>query len=324
MTDFKSQLKSFKEIVDTKLEQAASLLDNTNLKEPYLYFVDNGGKRIRPILTLLAAEINNADKESALSNAVAIELLHNFTLIHDDIMDSSTLRRGRPTIHKKWDEATAVLLGDMIIGMAYKYLDGNLNVHKAFSKALYDVCFGQAMDIKFNSITSVDDQDYFKMINNKTSSLLIASTSIGAYLGEDLNTASILNSYAEYLGLAFQLKDDLLDLTAQEAELGKTIGQDIVEGKKTFMILKTKERVDADGTKDEKELLNRFYSDNGLPIQFVPTMRQIMDKYEVLLDTEKVIMEYSNKSLQELEKINLSDSKRMLVWLTEYLLIRNH
>lgn len=311
------------EAIDFELHKATDLIAKTELDIPYNYFVKNGGKRLRPKLTILAASAVGVPIEDSLRNAIAIELLHNFTLIHDDIMDASEMRRGKQTIHIKWDTPTAVLLGDMIMGMAYRYLKGNEKVHSAFSKALFDVCYGQALDIKFNKDQNVSVHDYFEMISNKTSSLLVASVEIGSRLGHDEHTSILLAKYAENLGLAFQLKDDLLDLTADSAELGKTIGQDIIEGKKTYMILRTKELVHSTGNKYGIELINEFYLQNGLPKSKITEITNLMYELGVIKDTKTRIEDFTKHALENLESIHNSDTKDCLIWLTNYLLERN-
>lgn len=311
------------EAIDFELHKATDPIAKTELDIPYNYFVKNGGKRLRPKLTILAAAAVGVSIEDSLRNAIAIELLHNFTLIHDDIMDASEMRRGRKTIHIKWDTPTAVLLGDMIMGMAYRYLKGNEKVHSAFSKALFDVCYGQALDIKFNKDQSVSVHDYFEMISNKTSSLLVASVEIGSRLGHDDHTSISLAKYAENLGLAFQLKDDLLDLTADSAELGKTIGQDIIEGKKTYMILRTKELVHSTGNRHGIDLINEFYIQNGLPKSKISEITHLMYELGVIKDTKTRIEDFTKHALENLESIPNNDTKNCLIWLTNYLLERN-
>jgi len=319
----KHYLDEIGEAIDLELNNATDLISKTELDIPYTYFLKNGGKRLRPKLTILAASAVGIPIEKSLSNAIAIELLHNFTLIHDDIMDASEMRRGKNTIHVKWDTPTAVLLGDMIMGMAYKYLKGNEKIQTAFSKALFDVCYGQALDIKFNKDQSVSVFDYFEMISNKTSSLLVASVEIGSRIGHNDHTSILLAKYAENLGLAFQLKDDLLDLTANSAELGKTIGQDIIEGKKTYMILRTKELVHSTGHRKGIELINEFYLQNGLPKESIAVISNLMHELGVIKDTIKRIEDFTNHSLENLEGIPNSDTKDCLIWLTNYLLDRN-
>lgn len=213
------------------------------LREPIHYFLDSPGKKIRPLLTLLCCDALGGDIQKALPAAIAVELLHDFTLVHDDIMDRDDLRRGRQTIHVKWDESTAILAGDALIGLAYQklmkspaHLLNRLNL--LFSEAIVRVCEGQALDKEFEDRESVSLEEYEKMIGLKTAWLLKVSCQLGAVIGG--GTEKQIAALAEFgfsLGMGFQVQDDLLDFTADQGQLGKKVGSDYRMHKKTFVTL---------------------------------------------------------------------------------------
>ncbi len=213
------------------------------LKEPIRYFLDSPGKKIRPLLTLLCCEALGGNVQQALPAAIAVELLHDFTLVHDDIMDQDDLRRGRPTIHVKWDESTAILTGDALIGLAYQKLmespDRMLNrLNLLFSEAIVRVCEGQALDKEFEERESASLKEYEKMIGLKTAWLLKVSCQLGAVIGEGTEAqVAEMAKFGYSLGLGFQIQDDLLDFAADQGRLGKKVGSDYRMHKKTFVTL---------------------------------------------------------------------------------------
>jgi geranylgeranyl diphosphate synthase type II len=278
-----------------------------------------GGKRIRPVLAMICAGAVGGNPETALNAGIASEILHNFTLVHDDIMDESPMRRNRETIHKKWNEPIAILTGDLMVGYAFRLLptksESNYSdeIIRTFSDGLIEVCEGQAFDMQFNERKDVTIDEYLLMITKKTARLLETSAVIGGYCGNaNQEQIIILRNYANAIGLAFQLQDDLLDLTAEEAELGKKIGQDIFEGKKTYMLLKALELV-----KDEKDilLLNKFISENGLDYSYVPAIKELFNRIGVLEDAQKKIDFYFNKALKEIEQLPKNKYSDMLIWM---------
>ncbi len=218
------------------------------LKAPILYFLETPGKKIRPLLTLLTSELVGGNQEDALPGAVAIELFHDFTLIHDDIMDRDELRRGRPTIHVKWDDSTAILVGDLLVGLSFRELlksplPRRAAVMEIFSETLIKVCEGQALDKEFESRSRVGLDEYLEMIGKKTAWLIKTSCEIGAILG-GANSQEIhaLGDFGYQIGIGFQIQDDLLDIIAEEEKLGKRVGSDFRMDKKTYVTLKYQER----------------------------------------------------------------------------------
>lgn len=213
------------------------------LYAPIKYTMDIGGKRIRPILMLLAYNLYKDDIDSILPNAAGLEIYHNFTLLHDDLMDKADMRRGKATVHKKWDANTAILSGDAMLILAYKLMAQNKNEHfsdvlDSFNEATLGVCEGQQYDMDFENRTDVTVEEYMEMIRLKTSLLLAYALKIGAQLaGAPVEDTEHLYKFGEKIGLAFQLQDDLLDVYGDPAIFGKKIGGDIVCNKKTFMLI---------------------------------------------------------------------------------------
>jgi len=272
-----------KSLIDYKVD----FLPNS-MAHPYKYFIENGGKRVRPLLsiltTLLTNSSTNTDYKTYIDLANSIELMHTFTLLHDDIMDDSPLRRGKPTVHIKWNNSTAILLGDMMIGVAYKKLSKYSHL-KQFNKiltvyndALIIVCQGQALDIDYNYRNDIYENDYMDMIDKKTANLLKAAIQIGA-LASNTNSDNyqILSDFATNLGLAFQIQDDYLDLFAKGKDFGKSIGQDLVEGKKTLMIIKLNEIAEG----NDKSIIDDFYKKNGCNQDGIQELINLILKYDI-------------------------------------------
>ncbi len=220
------------------------------LYEPIRYALDNGGKRLRPLLLLMACNVFEEDVTSAMPGAAAVEVFHNFTLLHDDIMDNSSVRRGKPTVHRKWGENSAILSGDAMMIYAYKLLEGLPaevlpKVFRIFNDTSLKVCEGQQYDMDFELLEQVSMDEYIKMISLKTAVLLAGALAIGAVMGgaSDKDTAS-LYTFGMELGLAFQIQDDLLDCYGTQEAFGKPVGGDILEGKKTYLITSAMEKAD--------------------------------------------------------------------------------
>ncbi len=218
------------------------------LYEPARYVLAGGGKRLRPVLLLLAARACGASTADALPAALAVEVFHNFTLVHDDIMDGADTRRARPTVHRRWNEPVAILSGDLMLGEAYRLLAqtprGDLRgLLACFSTMVEKLCEGQTLDMDFETRADVSVEAYQDMIARKTGALVEACLELGGRIGgADGETLEALRSIGYHIGQAFQMQDDLLDLVADDAAWGKPIGGDLVEGKKTFLLLRAIER----------------------------------------------------------------------------------
>lgn len=318
MTNFNTIFNQYQKLINDKLIEIANLSSPKSMREPFLYLIENGGKRLRPILTMLSCGAVGGNPISALNSGVSLEILHNFTLVHDDIMDSAPLRRGRDTVHIKWDNSTAILVGDLMIGYALKLLSNdNLLVNKTkilelFADALVIVCEGQALDMDYNSNKEVSVSEYIEMIQKKTTNLIRASVLMGAHCGDANNEQiEILNEFAINLGLAFQIQDDYLDLTSQVS--GKVIGQDLIEGKKTYMIIRAKEIA---FEPEDIELINLFYKNNGVKLEQIPEMLNLLQKLSILDEAKNLFYSYYENaeiSLNKLEKNNYT------IYLTEIL-----
>jgi len=245
--EFKNNLLDLRRQIDEYLLKSAGASYPASLYQPINYFLEFGGKRLRPLLTLLSCKAVGADYRLALPAACAIELLHNFTLVHDDIMDQDSLRRGHPTVHTKWSESVAILTGDGLIGLAYRALMNTpaetlQQVTKIFTEGVIRVCEGQAIDKDFEERQQVSVEEYFDMIQKKTGELIAVSTEIGGIVGQGASAqVKALREFGEAIGRAFQIQDDLLDIVSSEEVLGKDLGSDLAQGKKTYIIIKLKE-----------------------------------------------------------------------------------
>lgn len=240
MQTFETRMQYYRDLVQDRLKQVVTRKQPRSFYEPVEYIMESEGKRIRPILLLLACKAVGGDESQALDASIAVEILHNFTLVHDDIMDQDDLRRGRPTVHKKWDEATAILVGDGLVGLAYQHLlkcksDRIQQIAAIFTQGIIELCEGQALDKEFESRLDIDVDEYLVMIEKKTAQLLMVATEIGAVIGGGTAEQQyLLREFARELGNAFQIQDDLLDM---ELTSRKTFGSDIKQKKRTFLFI---------------------------------------------------------------------------------------
>ena len=242
--------------------------DPNSLYEPANYLMGLGGKRIRPLLSLYGFYLFNEEVTPCLPLAHAVEVFHNFTLMHDDIMDEAPLRRGKETAHIRYGRDTAILSGDMMLVQAYKNLSGlgstAAPIIEDFNTMAEDVCRGQQMDMEFEERTGVQESEYIEMIRLKTAVLLGFSLKSGAVLaGSEVEDAELLYAFANHVGIAFQIKDDLLDAFGEQAAVGKQIGGDIIEGKKTILYIKAQEL----GNEKDKDQLHKWFLDSEMDTQ---------------------------------------------------------
>ena len=326
MENSKLLFNRYLDLIEQRIKELTPETEPRELYEPFAYIMQKGGKRIRPILTMACCGAVGGEAKKALNAGVAVEILHNFTLAHDDIMDKSPTRRNRPTIHTKWDEPTAILTGDAMVGLAYQALNSVeteilSEITGAFSQALVDVCEGQAYDMKYNNVKSVTIGEYLTMIEKKTARLLAGAAKIGGYVGgAEEKQLEALENYALNLGLAFQIQDDLLDLVADEKELGKTIGNDIVEGKKTYLIIKALEKAESE---QQKNLLKQFIDNNGLSADYVQKMKDMFRELDVFDEAERNISEYFERAKKSLTKLPKNENVELLEWMLNKLNKRN-
>jgi geranylgeranyl diphosphate synthase type II len=309
-------VKTFQEIVSSEIANLKFENEPLELYEPVRYAMESGGKRIRPVLVLAACSLFTDDIKAAIPAASAFEVFHNFTLLHDDIMDNSPIRRNRPTVHKKWDANTAILSGDAMMIHAYKLL-AKSNVQllpsllQLFNQTAAEVCEGQQYDMNFEARESVSEDEYLKMIKLKTSVLIAACLKAGAIAGEaDERNADALYNFGLNIGLAFQLQDDLLDVYADTNEFGKQRGNDIITGKKTFLLIKALESA----SKDTKEELNAtLISKNISDDEKIKRVIAIYNSLNIKEITEAKIKELYQTALQAIETITVADEKKAML-----------
>jgi geranylgeranyl diphosphate synthase type II len=312
-----------KAIADTKYTS-----EPAELYEPISYLMQLGGKRMRPVLVLISTELFGGDVLKALDAAIGIELFHNFTLMHDDIMDKAPLRRGNPTVHVKWNESAAILSGDVMFVEAYKLMikveDSILRkVLDIFSDTASGVCQGQQADMNFEKRDNVGLEEYIEMIRLKTAVLLAGSMQIGALIGgAEQEQADLLYEFGENLGLAFQLQDDILDVYGDPEKFGKQVGGDILADKKTFLLIKARELAIGETALELDKWLN---NSDVLPENKVKAITSIYNSIGVRKLAEAEMENYVLKALNALDKIAVDNSrKELLRGFAEHLLIREH
>ena len=298
-----------------------------SLYEPIIYILKLGGKRLRPVLTLMTAEIFGADYKQALDAALAVEVFHNFSLVHDDIMDDAPLRRGKQTVHEKWDLNTGILSGDAMLIQAYQLFETYENdtfrgLAQIFSKTALEVCEGQQYDVDFEVRHDVTEAEYLKMIEYKTAVLVGAAMKMGALVAKASNDdAEKIYEFGCLLGIAFQLQDDYLDAFGDPETFGKQVGGDIIENKKTFLYLKAIENVS--GT--EKEKLKALFTDgiktdNVAKIEFV---KDVFVSSGAAKLTQDAIKNYTQMAFETLENLSVSnENKQVLIDFGESLMYR--
>lgn len=294
------------------------------LYEPIEYILNLGGKRIRPMLAVLASQIFNGNKEDVIPAALALEVFHNFTLLHDDVMDKADMRRGHPTVHTKWNENTAILSGDQMMIEAYKQLallpDDKLpQVLRWFNEMATAICEGQQYDIDFESSTTVAISDYLMMIEKKTALLLAYSLRIGAYIaGASEQEQEALFQYGRHIGIAFQIQDDVLDVYGDPSNFGKAIGGDICCNKKTFLLLTALDIADAES---KASLLQWLITSNNNTekIQAVTALYTQLGVREI---GEAVMEDHTAEALAQLELLPQNDYTNQLRVLAEKLATR--
>ena len=298
------------------LEGYMAFNEPKNLYQPIEYILKLGGKRMRPTLTLLSTEIFGSNFKNSLNAALAIELFHNFSLIHDDIMDDAPLRRGSQTVHEKWDLNTGILSGDAMLILAYELFENyepNIfqELAKLFSKTALEVCEGQQYDIDFETRDDVTLKEYLKMIEYKTAVLIGSAMKMGAIVaGASSEDQDKIYEFGKNLGIAFQIQDDYLDAFGDPETFGKQIGGDIIENKKTFLYLRAMAFCDA----DEMMQLEHLYSIYPEDIEDkVSTVKQVFMSTGSAEATKMEIEIYTIKAFSVLSTINISEDKKTLL-----------
>jgi len=296
-----------------------------SLYEPSRYVVEGGGKRIRPFLVLTSAKAVGGSFNQVYNAALAVELLHNFTLVHDDIMDNSSMRRGRPTLHIKYDNNIAILAGDILVTLSYERLledckENAVDILKTFTNGIIEVCEGQSLDKEFETRNDVTLKEYKIMIYKKTASLAEMCCSIGAKIvGANNEYVKAAENFGKYLGMAFQIQDDLLDIIGEEDKFGKKIGSDLIEGKKTFLFIKALEKAKG----KEKKLLLNLIKNKGIKPEEVNDYKNIYYSLNVIDDAQKEIVNYTRLALNNASKMPDIQGKELMIWLANSLIGRN-
>ena len=301
-------------IVNSEVEQINWKREPFGLYEPIEYILSLGGKRLRPAITLMACNLYSDEVMKALKPSIGLEIFHNFTLLHDDIMDRADMRRGKPTVHRVWNDNTAILSGDVMQIEAYKWIaeapENQLKiVLDLFSKTASEICEGQQLDMEFEQRSDVTADQYIEMIRLKTAVLVAAGCRIGAIIGgSDEEDALNLYDFGNYIGLAFQLKDDLLDVYGNEASFGKKIGGDILCNKKTYLLIHTLKTAQG---KDNEELMywlgNNEKADQEDKIKAVTAIFTRLKAREIC---ENAMQHYYDLATESLDKVKVPEARK--------------
>ncbi len=309
-------LATYQETLEKALSNSIPTHEPANLYEPISYMLSIGGKRMRPILTLLACDVFEEDYNKAIEAAKAVELFHNFSLIHDDIMDNAPLRRGKVTVHERWNLNTGILSGDAMLILAYQLFESYpphifKQLAELFSKTALEVCEGQQYDIDFERKDVVSIEAYLKMIEYKTAVLVAAAMAMGAIVAEtsEENKKDIY-AFGRSLGIAFQLQDDYLDTFGNPETFGKQVGGDIIENKKTVLYLKTLEL----GTEEQKqELLHLSTISPDNPIDKIAAVTELYRVSGAQEATQREIEKYTKQAQEILETLDIKQDKKQLL-----------
>jgi geranylgeranyl diphosphate synthase, type II len=320
-------ISEYQDLISRHFESIKYQKEPNNLYEPIRYILSLGGKRLRPVLTLMATEVFDVDCQKALAAATAVEVFHNFSLIHDDIMDDAPLRRGNETVHEKWNINTGILSGDAMLILAYQYFEAYepkifQELAKLFSKTALEVCEGQQYDVDFETRDDVTIPEYLKMIEYKTAVLVAAAMKMGAIVAETTEeNKNLIYDFGLNLGLAFQLQDDYLDAFGNPESFGKQVGGDIIENKKTYLYLKAMEFASLN---EKEQLLHLFSFQSSDNTDKINLVKGIFNQTGASAATQKAIENYTFKALETLAKMNIgNDKKAILKAFAENLMSRN-
>lgn len=307
-------IEQLRDIIKAELDREEYVEEPYSLFEPIKYIMEDGGKRLRPVLTLMAYNLYRDDIEKAFKSAIGIEIFHNYTLLHDDVMDDAELRRGRQTVHKKWNSNVAILSGDAAAITAYKYIetveDSYLRrVIDGFNQVAMDVCKGQQYDMEFETRDDVTEEEYIQMIYLKTSVLIAGSMRHGALIaGAPEHEYKALYDFGGYLGLVFQLQDDFLDVYGEVEEFGKKIGGDILCNKKTYMLIKALELA---GEEDKASLREWLNKERFNPAEKIKDVTEIYNRAGIKEVVMAKIDDYLEKSRAALDKVNVAEERKV-------------
>ena len=310
-SSFSDHIKFLRDEIDKGLSKIPVNGSPKYLYEPIQYVISGKGKRLRPILTHLSGQARNADPSELMKVSLAIELLHNFTLVHDDIMDGDEIRHGKQTVHNKWDNSTAILAGDGLFSLAQLLLtDLPKIIFQRFNEVALTICEGQGMDKEFEHDTSISIDQYLSMIGKKTGALLGLSAELGSRLGDlDDHLNKNMFEFGLNLGLAFQIQDDYLEIFADESTMGKSLGSDISSGKQTILsiLARGKDSLSWEGFINENNEISAY--------------KEYFEEHGIKMETEKLIKDYISKSQNNLEVIS-KDKRDNLIGYTQLILNR--
>jgi geranylgeranyl diphosphate synthase type I len=322
-------LKNYSGTIQNEIKSVLSNISPNNLRDASIHLTTAGGKMLRPSLTLLACKAVGGNESNAIKAAAAIELIHTFSLIHDDIMDDDEFRRGKESVHKVWGDSVAILAGDTLFSKAFEIVINSKNdvdsyehVHETLNTVVdscVKICEGQALDMGFEGNFDVKEEDYLDMIFKKTAALIAAATKSGAIMGgSSLKEVLALYEYGKFIGLAFQIHDDYLDLLGDEKSLGKPIGSDIVEGKMTLIVVNALEKA----SPEDKEQLIKILKDDDCSQGDIDIAMSIFEKYGSLQYATNLAQEYVEKAKELLELFDDSDAKNALIQIADFVLHR--
>ncbi|MCQ8904866.1 MAG: short chain isoprenyl diphosphate synthase IdsA [Methanothermobacter sp.] len=318
-------LRKYSEIADERIRESISDITPETLLKASEHLITAGGKKIRPSLALLSAEAVGGEPEDAAGVAAAIELIHTFSLIHDDIMDDDEIRRGEPAVHVLWGEPMAILAGDVLFSKAFEAVirNGDSERVKDALAVVVDscvkICEGQALDMGFEERLDVTEDEYMEMIYKKTAALIAAATKAGAIMGGGSpQEISALEDYGRFIGLAFQIHDDYLDVVSDEESLGKPVGSDIAEGKMTLMVVKALERA---SDEDRERLISILGSGDD---KLVAEAIDIFERYGATEYAHGVALDHVRMAKERLEVLEESDAREALAMIADFVLEREH
>lgn len=323
-------MKGFKDhinLIENYIGELLKGLNDNPVYDPVKYFLKLPSKRVRPLLTIISSSLYNNDNEYSLPAAISNEIFHNFTLVHDDVMDSSLIRRGKDTVHVKWNLNQAILSGDVMQILAYKCLDSydsetQKKLLKAFNDTAIKVCEGQQLDIEFESQNNLKFDDYIQMISYKTAVLLASSLKMGGIINNASETdLKSLYQIGLNMGTAFQIQDDYLDLFGDQNIIGKKIGGDIIKNKKTVMYHLYKEN----SSIEDSNILDEIYNDSNIQNdQKVSNIKKLFEENEIDLKTRELVKKYTSKTDEYINALMIDTSKKQyLIDISNKLLSRD-
>ena len=307
------KLEDLQELISEAVEKLTFPGYPAELYEPITYILSLGGKRMRPALLLMACDLFGGDVDAAVPPALAIEVFHNFTLMHDDIMDNAPLRRGQTTVHEKWNQNVGILSGDVMLIEGYKLMmqvEEHLlrPIMNIFNSTAVSVCEGQQIDMEFEQRNNAGIDEYLEMIRLKTAVVLGSALKIGALIGgADENDAELISVFGEQLGIAFQLQDDILDVYGNPEKFGKQVGGDIISNKKTYLLIKAFERANEKQRQELDDLIALKQFDN---VEKVAAVTALYDALEVRQHAEATMQAYAEKAFIALDAINLPEAQK--------------